>query len=135
MGDLSFIVDTLIFLINHKMEIDSYILKDLEESLWRTETRFDRSYMEKVLAPDFFEFGRSGNRYSREDILSQPMEEINAKLPLKDFKIHEIASDVVLVTYISEVTYDSLEVSNRSSLWIKTPAGWQIKFHQGTPAT
>ncbi len=101
--------------------------------MWRTEIRFDPEYMERILAPDFFEFGRSGKRYSREEILSQPKEEIRAKLPLKDFELHEIAPDIILVTYISEVTYDTLEVSNRSSLWAKTPAGWQLKFHQGTP--
>ena len=107
-------------------------LRDLEESLWRSETRFDRAYMEEVLAPDFFEFGRSGRRYAREDTLSVPREAV-ISATLKDFKIHEIAPDVILVTYISEVMYESLEVSNRSSLWVKIPTGWQIKFHQGTP--
>jgi len=34
--------------------------RDLEESMWRAETRFDRGYVERLLHPDFFEFGRSG---------------------------------------------------------------------------
>jgi hypothetical protein len=90
--------------------------------------------MEKVLAPDFFEFGRSGRVYKREDTLFGIRPQvINAKLPLKDFKVAVIAEGVVLATYISEVTYNEVEVSNRSSLWIKTSNGWQIRFHQGTP--
>lgn len=44
-------------------------LKQLEESLWIAETRFDIEYMEKILAPTFFEFGRSGRRYERNDTL------------------------------------------------------------------
>ena len=43
-------------------------LRGLEESLWRAETRFDRKYMDAVLAPDFAEFGRSGRRYDRDAI-------------------------------------------------------------------
>ncbi len=29
-------------------------LQELEESLWRSETRFDLSFMDQTLAPDFF---------------------------------------------------------------------------------
>lgn len=107
-------------------------LKELEESLWRPETRFDHEYMNRILAPDFFEFGRSGRIYSREDTLNATGQEINAKLPLRNFKIHQIDTNVVLVTYISEVIYKELEVGNRSSIWVRVGDSWQLKFHQGT---
>lgn len=109
-------------------------LKELEESLWKSETRFDLEYMGKVLSPEFFEFGRSGKVYARKDTLygARP-QVINAKFPLKNFKVEMIAENVALVTYISEVTYEKVEVGNRSSIWIKTPSGWQLRFHQGTP--
>ena len=89
--------------------------------------------MNRILSPDFFEFGRSGRIYKREETLAVPSQNINAELPLKDFKIHPISKDVVLITYISKVIYDEIETANRSSIWIKTPKGWQLKFHQGTP--
>lgn len=108
-------------------------IKTLEESLWIAKTRFDYNYMDNILSPNFFEFGRSGNIYKREETLSAPMQEINANLPLKDFKLHSITNDIILVTYISEVQYDELEVGNRSSLWLKTSDGWKLQFHQGTP--
>lgn len=108
-------------------------IKKLEESLWVAETRFDQEYMNRILSPDFFEFGRSGRMYKREETLSAPFSEIKAKLPLKNFKVHPITNDVVLVTYVSEVQYGKLEVGNRSSLWLRTPSGWQLQFHQGTP--
>ncbi len=112
---------------------DSEILRELEESLWVPEKRFDRDYMEKVLAPEFFEFGRSGRIYTREETISAPFQEISIKLPLKNFKAHTVSENVVLVTYVSEVFYEGLLISNRTSLWLKTPGGWKLRFHQGTP--
>lgn len=44
-------------------EADHANLRRLEEELWLAETRFDQEYKEKVLAADFFEFGRSGQIY------------------------------------------------------------------------
>lgn len=108
-------------------------LQVLEESLWRPETRFDFDYMNNLLADDFFEFGRSGKIYTKAESLSAPMQEIHAKLPLRDFTVHQISNDVVLVTYVSEVQYETLEIGNRSSLWLKMQDGWKLKFHQGTP--
>ena len=109
-------------------------LRELEESLWRAETRFDKKYMEQILAPDFFEFGRSGSVYTREEILAfRRSEDIDAVIPFKNFTIHLIDEKVALVTYLSEVTYGGeVEVGNRSSLWLKTVDVWKLKFHQGT---
>ncbi len=108
-------------------------LRQLEESLWIASTRFDFNYMNRILAHDFFEFGRSGRVYQRADTLAIKPQEIKAKLPLKNFAIHLISQDVVLVTYISEVEYEKVEVGNRSSIWSKTEGRWQLRFHQGTP--
>jgi hypothetical protein len=115
------------------MKQDNGALRELEESLWRSKTRFNQAYMERILAPDFFEFGRSGRIYTREDTLAAPPHEINARLPLENFAVHPIDSNVVLVTYVSEVRYEEVDVGNRSSLWSRTDAGWQLRFHQGTP--
>lgn len=117
---------------NRISDRDVETLRKLEESLWVAETRFDRQYMERVLAPGFFEFGRSGRVYTREETLSAPGHEINARLPLRNFKVTYVSEGVALVTYISEVQYETLEVGNRSSLWVLTADGWQLKFHQGT---
>ncbi len=104
----------------------------LEESLWVTETRFDREYMNNLLSPVFFEFGRSGKIYNREQILSSRSQPININFPLKNFEIQLITPDVAHVTYVSEVMYDNLEIGNRSSIWLKTTDGWKLTFHQGT---
>jgi len=109
-------------------------LRKLEESLWIAQTRFDQHYMEQILSPEFVEFGRSGKVYSREDALSTAYRDIRCTLPLKNFTAQLIDTNVFLVTYMSETIDDGeVLVANRSSIWIKTPQGWQLRFHQGTP--
>ena|SRR5579884_2479068 len=113
-------------------EVDE--LRKLEESLWIAQTRFDKAYMEQILSPEFVEFGRSGKVYSREDTLSAAYRDIRSTLPLKNFTAHIISTNVFLVTYMSETISDGeVLVANRSSIWIKTTQGWQLRFHQGTP--
>lgn len=109
-------------------------LRRLEESLWREETRFDRDYMERVLAEDFFEFGRSGRTYQRSEILSLPVQPIQAIIPLPDFDVRLLTEDVAQVTYNSKVTYEGVvEKGRRCSIWTRSPGGWVLRFHQGTP--
>ena len=89
--------------------------------------------MKQITTDDFFEFGRSGRTYTRTQSLSAPMQEIPSQFPLKNFKVHPITTDSVLVTYISEVRYEEIEFANRSSIWIKQDGTWKLRFHQGTP--
>ena len=109
-------------------------LQRLEEYLWRAETRYDDRYMREVMAPDFLEFGRSGRVSRREDSLTVPRRPIDAVLPLPDFSARLLHPDVAQVTYNSAVTYDGVvQRARRSSIWSRTPSGWTLRFHQGTP--
>jgi hypothetical protein len=105
-------------------------LRDLEAAMWRSGTRGDRSWMDRRLARDFTEFGRSGRRYTRAEILAVEVGEFHATLPLRDLRMRRPGGGVVLVTYQYEV--DGL-LANRSSIWRLTDAGCRIEFHQGTP--
>ncbi len=109
-------------------------LRLLEESLWKSETRFNVRYLETILSNDFFEFGRSGKVYTRDETIAAPKQEIGAALPLREFKCHYVSEDVALVTYVTEVSGSGgVLLGNRSSIWVKTPDGWKLRFHQGTP--
>lgn len=109
-------------------------LRELEESLWRPETRFDQAKMRQIFAPDFLEFGRSGRIYRLDDALSIEPQEIPAKLPLPNLEIRLLHPAAALVTYDSDVAYSAgRECARRSSLWTRTGDGWQLRFHQGTP--
>ena len=112
-------------------EHDRTELQLLEEGLWRTETRFDRGWMERVLAPRFFEFGRSGRIYNREETLGMVARPIDARL--EDVSVRLLSADVAQVTYTSIETYAGEEqVAHRSSFWLRSEDGWQLLFHQAT---
>ncbi|MHB1677610.1 MAG: nuclear transport factor 2 family protein [Sulfuriferula sp.] len=110
-------------------------LRRLEENLWREETRFDIPYLQRILAADFFEFGRSGRVYTREECLAAVRQPIEALLPLPDFAVRLLAVAVAQVTYTSVVTFDGAVFrAHRSSIWSHNPEiGWVLRFHQGTP--
>lgn len=67
-------------------------LRGLEQSLWRSDTRFDRQYMEEVPAPDFIEFGRSGSWYDCAGTLARMGESLEAHLT--DLTMTLLAPDV-----------------------------------------
>lgn len=108
-------------------------LSALEHTLWRTDTRYDRTQMDATFAPDFQEFGRSGRRYTREDLLPNgEAEAIDATLHA--LTITDLSDTLALVTYLSELRRQTqTEWANRSSLWDRTSGRWQLRFHQGTP--
>lgn len=109
-------------------------LRQLEEELWRPETRFDPVRMRELLAEDFLEFGRSGRVYGRDEALAVPAQEIPATLPLPAFELRLVHPDVALLTYETDVAYATgRERARRSSLWTRTLDGWRLRFHQGTP--
>lgn len=113
---------------------DVQALRQLEESLWQAEVRFSIEDMEGILAPDFFEFGRSGRTYDRQTILESETYEIKAVLPLPDFRVRLLGPDVAQVTYNSIVDYPTgIEYGRRSSIWSRDNGKWKLRFHQGTP--
>jgi hypothetical protein len=114
-------------------EEDRSKLQKLEEELWIEETRFNRPYMEEVMASDFFEFGRSGRVHNRESCLSSESVPIDAVIPLQNLQIRLFTNNVAQVTYHSEVSYDGLvEKARRSSIWTRYGKDWKLRFHQGT---
>ncbi|ORJ47454.1 hypothetical protein B2M27_25875 [Kluyvera intermedia] len=93
------------------------LLMHNEQKLHHRETRSQRSSLEKLLHQDFFEIGRSGQRYDR-----------------------EVLDDTcVLLTYRSYTVDQQGGIGRqtlRTSLWVKStnePTDWQMRFHQGTP--
>lgn len=113
---------------------DRAALEKLEEELWREDTRFDTKRMSEIIASDFLEFGRSGRIYRREDSLAISRQAIDAMLPLPDFDARLLHPNVAQVTYNSCVRYDGVvQHARRSSIWSRTPSGWVLRFHQGTP--
>jgi len=102
----------------------------------RAPTRAD---LETMTAPSFFEIGASGRIYTRDFILQTVEERFRNPSPLPDlwnttdFQLLQLSPDTWLLSYLLEQSLPSgPRLSRRSTLWRRTPPGWQILFHQGT---
>jgi len=105
-------------------------LRSREESLLDPAVRRDRDRVSALLTEDFQEFGTSGQVWSREQILELLATESYGPPTMEDFKCHQIAEGVVLVTY--ETARKNKSSALRSSIWINKAGEWRVRFHQGT---
>lgn len=113
-------------------------LQALEVELHHPGVRCSRVRLEQLLHPDFYEVGRSGRSYDRTTVIdylaaqeSQPVMESGA------FAVSELAPGVALLTYRSAFSDPERGLSChalRSSVWVKSRSGWQMRYHQGTAA-
>jgi hypothetical protein len=113
-------------------------LQPLEVELHHAETRCNTARLEVLLHPAFEEFGRSGRRYSRSDVITEFQGEKSELAPVhaQDFQLTELGAGVVLLTYRSahvDAAGHFYRWTLRSSLWLHTERGWRMRFHQGTP--
>lgn len=108
------------------------------EPIFHTE-RFGRNLedFERSTAPDFWEVGASGRRYSREFILGMRSREAlvdadAAGWKASGFGLRQLGPDCFLLTY----TLDQQgRTTRRSTIWERTDSGWRIIYHQGTLVT
>ncbi|MFP5228787.1 MAG: DUF4440 domain-containing protein [Acidobacteriota bacterium] len=90
---------------------------------------------ERRTAPDFWEVGASGRRYSREFIMklfaeTPPSDAQEAGWRCWDFGLRQLGpGPVYLLTY----TLDQAgRLTRRATVWHRAQPGWQILYHQGT---
>ena len=112
-------------------------LRGLEIELHQWPTRSNVSRLDALLHHSFIEFGCSGAVLSKVDVLERlPADSRPRRIWSESFELSKLADNVALLTYRSANADASGALSKhalRSSLWIRTPRGWQIRFHQGTP--
>jgi hypothetical protein len=114
------------------------LLRAHEESLLRPEFRHNRAAVAALLAEDFEEFGTSGRRWSRSQVLDLLESETWEAPGLTDFHCQLLAETVALVTYATirpAAQPNRPSRSERSSIWIQVKDQWKLRFHQGTPAS
>ena len=113
------------------------LLRRVEVSLHDPSTRRDASKVEALLHESFLEFGSSGTRYDRAAILDLlGSEELGGRVLSQDFAVTSLGTNAALLTYRSMIIDDSKKVHRhtlRASIWVQTPDGWKLRFHQGTP--
>jgi hypothetical protein len=97
------------------------------------ECRADAPRLQRLLAPDFHEFGASGGeiRYAgTAELVARSTDPDSDPIKVEGMRGQLLADGLVMVKYTSE---NHGRYSNRTSLWRRTQAGhWQIFHHQGT---
>ncbi len=106
---------------------------ELELRLHKPEVRAEPGAVEALLHPGFSEFGASGRRWGRTEMLAalaaeQPAGE-EAAITATEMTGTRLAGDVIHLTYLSQ---RAGRRALRSSIWLRTPDGWRVYFHQGT---
>jgi hypothetical protein len=113
-------------------------LQALEVELHHPGVRCSRERLETLLHPEFHEVGRSGRSYNRETIVRFLAAQESQPVVVSDaFAVSELGPGVALLTYRSAHLEQNKVLANhtlRSSVWVKTSAGWQLYYHQGTAA-
>jgi hypothetical protein len=128
-------VDDIVF-----THIDSDLLQVFEE-LSRREPIFHtpdfgttRIDFENAMAPEYWEVGASGRRYSREFILrtlevSPPVDADAAGWQCSEYGLRRLGPDTYLFTYTLR---QGERTTRRATIWQSTANGWNILYHQGT---
>ncbi len=115
-------------------------LIELEVLLHQAEVRSSKETLDALLHEDFLEFGRSGIRYSKAEILEELLAEgesteNSSVIWSQEFELLLLAPSIALLTYKSaSLKQDGClsRYSLRSSIWQLTASAWQMRFHQGT---
>ncbi len=109
-------------------------LKAREPIFHRAEFGRTRTDFENMTAPDFWETGASGRRYSREHVLSELEKryagEFEDVWEASGFHCRRLSEDVYLLTYT--LLQNKERLTRRATIWQNTPTGWKIIYHQGT---
>lgn len=111
-------------------ETDEEVVVGLERSLLTDEVRGDPAAVAALLDPAWEEIGRTGRRWSRDELLASigPLEE---RVDLEVLSADRVGQDGVLLVWRAVTA--SGEATLRSSLWVRSGQRWLQRFHQGTP--
>ena len=97
------------------------------------ECRADAARLDRLLAPDFHEFGASGREYRKEGTAARVAADTgpgSEPIQVADMRGWLLADGLVMLKYASE---NGGRRANRTSLWRRTASGhWQMFHHQGT---
>lgn len=96
---------------------------------WRSLADFD-----DAVAPDFWEVGASGKRYSREHVRATIEQRSTAPPDESDwetseFQVRAMGASIYLVTY---TLTQGARTTRRLTVWRRRENRWSVTFHQGT---
>ena len=113
--------------------MDFAAVRAAEEELPTSTTRRNQGRLCELLHPRFVEIGRSGRRWTRDEIVAALADEDDrATTRTDEWKSVALGPDLTLVTYIIRNADGD---SRHSSIWAREEGRLQMRFHQGTHIT
>jgi hypothetical protein len=113
-------------------------IKQLEEELLTRAARKNAERLNELIADEFIEIGKSGKRYTKQELIDTLRNEEFTKSEITDYKITFITDAIVFIVY-TENHYNKaknkVQSTIRSSIWKSYSGKWKMVFHQGTPIT
>lgn len=117
-------------------------LQRLESELHHPGVRLDEPRLQALLHADFREVGRSGRGYDRATLVRFLAEQGRSATYPEDvvsdcFAVQALGPTSALLTYRSAHRLPDGPLTQhtlRSSVWVNEGRGWQLLYHQGTPA-
>ncbi|MCY9847175.1 MULTISPECIES: nuclear transport factor 2 family protein [Pectobacterium] len=127
-------------MISETQKLQSLIVH-YERQLHCQVTRCQKDVIDNLLHRDFFEIGRSGMRYDKQQVIDALISETaEQQIQADNFELSVVDEKSVLLTYLSYKAGENNIVSKtwRTSLWVRNvdspnPDDWKMRFHQGTP--
>lgn len=101
-----------------------------ERELLDTSIRRDSQRVRELLHPEFVEVGRSGRRWTRDEIVVSLSAETDRLTPdVDEWSFNYVAPTLILATYRITTTSGR---SRHASLWDVGGAAPLLRYHQGT---
>jgi len=101
------------------------------DTLLALEDRLAAGEYAALLHPEFLEFGQSGRRWTRAEVMAE-LPPATGPLTRTECQVHALSSSLALLTWRGQ--RPGRPAAWRSSLWAHDAQhGWRLRFHQATP--
>ena len=110
-------------------------LIELEEHLFKTETRASYGELDELIADEFTEIGCTGVRFRKKEALERLPSELPPKIRASEYELRHLAPNCAQLLYKAVMVKGgdtSAIYSLRCSIWSLINGRWQMIFHQGT---
>lgn len=115
------------------------LLVNHERELASAQTRKQSAALEHLLDPQLIFVAFNGMVFTKEQLVSKLQYIDVSQYDMENFKVRKLGSEAALLTYdlrvkASVAGHDLPAKEYASSVWMRDGGGWQLVFHQETPA-
>ena len=110
-------------------------LIELEEHLFKAETRASYGELDQLIADEFTEIAGSGVRFGKKEALERLPAELPPQISAFEYKLRHLAPNYAQLLYKAVMVKGgetTATYSLRCSIWSLINGRWQMLFHQGT---